>query len=307
MTDPERHEHLRGLEAHLRTRIRGQDHLIPKVSGALLQAEMGLSASDQPLTSFLFIGPTGTGKTELALCFTDYLRGPGHVVRFDLSEYQNQSSVEKFIGGDRQDAGLLGRALRGRTGGTLLFDEVEKAHRLVLDLFLQMMHPARITLATGENVSLASWHIVFTSNIGAAEAMRMERSSFASVEAAVLRRVGQELRPEFVERFAEKLVFSRLPHEIQREICSLLVAHETARLRGLGHDLTVSHEALEFLLREGFDAQRGARPLRRAVESHLRQAVVGSLLTNGFASGRIAPRGGQLAIEPACRSSHIPG
>jgi ATP-dependent Clp protease ATP-binding subunit ClpA len=128
VTDAARQQRLRGLESHLKERIRGQDHLIPRVSAAMLRGEMGLSAPDQPLTSALFVGPTGTGKTELTLCFTDYLYGPDHVVRFDHSEYQNQSSVEKFIGTHREDPGLLGLALRGRKHGTLLFDEIEKAH-----------------------------------------------------------------------------------------------------------------------------------------------------------------------------------
>lgn len=297
MNDAVRQDRLRGLEAHLRHWIRGQDHVIRHVAAALLRAEMGLSSPDQPLTSSLFVGPTGTGKTELALCFSDYLFGPGHVVRFDLSEYQNQSSVERLLGADRSDPGLLGRALHGRTHGTLLFDEIEKAHRLVLDLFLQMLHPARVTLATGDTLSFVSWHVVFTSNIGAADAMRMERSSQASIEAAVLRRVAQELRPELEVRIAEKYVFARLTPDVQREVCALLIACETARLRGLGHDLAVSREAVEFLLREGFDTYRGARPLRRAVERHLQQAVVRSLLAHGYANGQVVPCGDRLVFK----------
>jgi ATP-dependent Clp protease ATP-binding subunit ClpA len=152
-----------------------------------------------------------------------------------------------------------------------------------------MLHPARISLATGETISLIHWHVVFTSNIGAAEAMRMESSNFASIGSAILRRLSQELRPELEARIADKIVFARLPHDVQREICSLLVAGEVARLRGLGPDLTVSREAVEFLLREGFDAHRGARPLRRVVERFLQQAVVQRLLSQGTAVGEIVP------------------
>lgn len=287
---------LRGLESHLRGRIRGQDHVLRRVAAPLVSAEMGLAAPGRPRGSFLFIGPTGTGKTELALAFTDYLLGPDHLHRFDLSEYQNQSSVDKLIGADRSDRGLLGQVLTTAFRGTLLFDEMEKAHPLVLDLFLQLLDPGRITLATGETLSLADWYIVFTSNLGSAEAMRMERSSFATVEAAVLRRVTQKLRPEFGPRIDEKLVFARLTPEVQHEICELLVARESARLRELGHDFQVSREALEFLVREGYDPLLGARPMRRAVERHLQSAVVQSLFACGYARGRLESDGLRLKV-----------
>lgn len=288
MADVDSLKKLRGLEAHLRSQVRGQDHLLPRVAAALVRGEMGLASPARPRGSFLFVGPTGTGKTELALCFSDYLFGPGHVHRFDLSEYQNQSSVEKLIGADHTDAGLLGRALAGAERGTLLFDEMEKAHPLVLDLFLQMLDAARITLATGEAKSLSDYYLVFTSNVGSAEAIRMERSSFASIETAVLRRVSQGLRPELVGRIDEKLVFGRLTPDVQREICALMVAREVARLRGCGFDLDVTREAVEFLLREGFDSRLGARPLRRAVESHLQDAVVRDLFATGGGRGKVA-------------------
>jgi len=288
MTDPRsRLERLRGLEPHLRARIRGQDHLLPRVAGALSRGELGLAARSRPRGSFLFIGPTGTGKTELVLCFSDYLFGPGAVCRFDMSEYQNTSSVERLLGADATDSGLLGGALSRVPRGTLLFDEMEKAHPRVLDLFLQMLDAGRITLATGETKSLVDYYVVFTSNLGAAEAMRMEQSSRASIEAAVLRRVAQEVRPELVGRIDEKLVFARLAPEVQREICALLVNAEVTRLRGVGFDLQITREAMEFLLREGYDARFGARPMRRAVERHIQGAVVRDLFASGLGVGRV--------------------
>lgn len=288
MTGPEeRVARLAGLEAHLRARIRGQDHVLARVAALLARGEMGLADARRPRGSLFFVGPTGTGKTELALCFSEYLFGPECVARFDMSEYQNATAVERLIGGDERDAGLLGRALTRDDRGTLLFDEIEKAHPRVLDLFLQMLDAGRITLATGETKSLAARYLVFTSNLGAAEAMRMERSSRASVEASVLRRIEQELRPEFVGRIDEKAVFARLSPDVQREICELHVACEVTRLRGLGYDLRVSREAIEFLLREGYDARFGARPMRRAVERHLQEAVVRDLFASGVGAGQI--------------------
>ncbi|MFA5263036.1 MAG: AAA family ATPase [Opitutaceae bacterium] len=290
MAGADQFEQLRGLEAHLRANLRGQDHVIAPAAEVLVRGELGLKPAGRPRGSFLFVGPTGSGKTELALCFTEYLFGPGHLHRFDMSEYQLQSSVDRLLDAN----GLLARVLKSGQPGTLLCDELEKAHPLVLDLFLQILDAARITLATGETLSAASLYVVFTSTLGAVEAMRMERSGRTGVERAVLRRVAQHLRPELIARIEEKLVFARLNADAQREICALLVAREMTRLRGLGHDLVVTREAMEFLLREGFDPLLGARPLRATVERHLQQVVVQSLFARGSASGRVA-------VEPCQR------
>ncbi|MFH1496876.1 MAG: AAA family ATPase [Verrucomicrobiota bacterium] len=271
-------EALRHLPAHLRENIRGQDHVIDHVCSVLRRGELGLAHPNRPRGSFLFVGPTGVGKTEIANVFTSYLFAESKPLRFDMSEYQNQSSVEKLIGAHPDDAGLLGRALARVERGTLLFDEVEKAHPLVLDLFLQILDDAAITLATGERKNLSGFYAVFTSNIGAAEAMRMQSAPFASIERTVLARVGQQLRPELVGRMTEKIVFNRLPYAVQREICEHMIAHEQARLRGLGHAVDVTPEDFERLLREGHHKTLGARPMRAAVERHIQGAVMARLL-----------------------------
>lgn len=302
MASPETIEKLRGLEAHLRSNLKGQDHVLARVAGVLARGEMGLKPAGRPRGSFLFVGPTGCGKTELAVCFTDFLFGSGCLHRFDMSEYQLQSSVERLLGSGPDDSGVLGRVLKTGRRGTLLFDEMEKAHPLVLDVFLQILDGARVTVATGETLSVCEHYVVFTSNLGAVESMRMEQLGKTGIERAVLRRVGQHLRPELTARIEEKLVFGRLTSDVQREICALMVARETARLRHLGHDLVVSREAMEFLLREGFDLQLGARPLRATVERHLQSVVVKSLLAHGFARGRvvvIAGKSAEMAIDLA--------
>jgi len=287
VANPETLEKLRGLEAHLRSNLKGQDHVLARVTGVLARGEMGLKPAGRPRGSFLFVGPTGSGKTELALCFTEFLFGRDCLHRFDMSEYQLQSSIDRLLGSGPDDSGVLGRVLKTGRRGTLLFDEMEKAHPLVLDVFLQILDGARVTVATGETLSISEHYVVFTSNLGAVESMRMEQLGKTGIERAVLRRVEQHLRPELTARIEEKLVFSRLTPEVQREICALLVARETARLRQLGHDLMVTREAMEFLLREGFDPQLGARPLRATVERHLQGVVVKGLLAHGFARGRV--------------------
>lgn len=269
---------LRHLPAHLRKYIRGQDHIINPVCSVLRRGELGLANPHRPRGSFLFVGPTGVGKTEIANVFTSYLFAESKPLRFDMSEYQNQSSVEKLIGAHPEDAGLLGRALACAGRGTLLFDEVEKAHPLVLDLFLQILDDAAITLATGERKNLSGFYVVFTSNIGAAEAMRMQSAPFASIERTVLARVGQQLRPELVGRMTEKLVFNRLPYAIQREICEHMIIIEQTRLRGLGHTVEIAPDDFERLLREGHHKTLGARPMRDAVERYIQGAVMAQLL-----------------------------
>lgn len=296
MVDATKLERVRELEAHLRAHIRGQSHAVPRIAAAFCRGELGLASPDRPRGSFLFVGPTGTGKTETAACATEFVFGPGHLVVFDMSEYQDKSAVNKLLGSERDDPGLLGRALASSPCGTLLFDELEKAHSLVLDLFLQMLWQGRITVATGERFQLGNYYVVFTSNIGSADAMRMERSSFASVEHAVLRQVAQTLRPELVGRIDEKIVFARLTPDVQREICALEVAKETTRLRALGFDLEVTREALEFIVREGYNPHLGARPMRRAVTQHLQDAVVRDLFATGVGRGKLAPDSGQCRL-----------
>jgi ATP-dependent Clp protease ATP-binding subunit ClpB len=236
---------------------------------------------------FLAVGPTGTGKTELVLLAARYLFGEDRVRRFDLSEYQRTDAVERLLGADASDAGAVGRAAVGAAPRVWLFDELEKAHPKVLDLFIQMLEPGHITLASGEVVSLKNDYIAFTSNIGASEAMRMARSGMASIEQAVLRRVAEALRPEILARVPDKLVFARLTPDVQREIAGLHLANEVARLKSVGFDLEVSREALEFLIREGFHPEFGARPLRQTIERQLQNAVVRGLFTCGSGAGRV--------------------
>ncbi len=150
-----------------------------------------------------------------------------------------------------------------------------------------MLEPGCLTLATGEVISFRDDYVVFTSNLGSAEAMRMVRSSQSSIEKAVLRRVSETLRPEILARIPDPLVFARLTPEVQREIAQLHLAGEVARLKGVGFDLRVSSEALEFLMREGFDPHLGARPLRQTIERHLQDAVVRGLFAHGVGSGRV--------------------
>jgi len=269
---------LRHLERHLKSNIKGQDHVLPRICSVLQRGELNLAHPNRPKGSFLFVGPTGVGKTEITIAFTEYLCGSDHLHRFDMSEFQNQSSVGLLLGNSSTDTGMLGRALDKNSRGTLLFDEMEKAHPLVLDLFLQILDAGRITLANGETRNLNNYYIVFTSNIGAGEAMRMENSAFATIERTVLRRVDQVLRPELVARINEKLVFNRLPYAIQREICEQMMQRERERLELLGFDIQIDADTIEKLVREGYHRTLGARPMRNTVDRFLQEHVAVSAM-----------------------------
>lgn len=271
-------EKLRSLPDHLREQIKGQDHVMDRICSVLRRGELGLASTRRPRGSFLFVGPTGVGKTEVTNVFTEYLFDGGKPLRFDMSEYQTHSSVEKLIGEKVGDIGLLGRALATTDTGTLLFDEIEKAHPLVLDLFLQILDDAAITLASGERKNLSGFYVVFTSNIGAAEAMRMRSAPFASVQRTVLSRVNQQLRPELVGRMTEKLVFKSLEYEVQRAICAQMIESELTRLSAMGLSLELAPDALEVLVRDGYHRGLGARPMRAAVERYLQERVAAELL-----------------------------
>ena len=297
---PEQRDRLRTLGAFLRDNLRGQDHVIDRAAAIFHRGELGLASGERPRGIFLAVGPTGTGKTELVLLMARHVFGEAAVCRFDLSEFQRADAVERLLGADSNDAGALGLAIGETRPLVLLFDELEKAHPRVFDLFIQMLDPGHVTLTNGRRIDLRDCYVAFTSNLGAAEGARMSRSSFASVEQAILRRLADSLRPEFLARIPDKFVFAALSPAVQREIGELHVNKEVARLRQHGFDLDVTGEALEFLLRQGFDARAGARPMRQAIERELQDLVVHRLFAIGHGGGRVTldPASSRLVLEP---------
>jgi ATP-dependent Clp protease ATP-binding subunit ClpA len=278
---------LHELESHLRQRIRGQDHVLPRVVSLLHRGELGLTKPGRPRGSFLFLGPTGVGKTELTLTFTGFLMSKDHAFRFDMSEYQTQESLGLLLGGKLGERGTLGLVYDKSRVGTLLFDEIEKAHPRVLDVFLQILDAARVTLATGETLELSGFYVVFTSNIGSADLMNLQYSTPATMERHVLTRAQQSMRPELYARITEKLVFGRLTYDHQLEIAQLLLNQELVFLKAKGHEVTPNTTVLPFLVRRGFHPKLGARPMRDAVEKLVGDAVAIDLLTGGSGCGMV--------------------
>ncbi|MCB1120613.1 MAG: AAA family ATPase, partial [Verrucomicrobiae bacterium] len=214
---PEMVHRIKGLRAHLLANIKGQDTAINKAGSVLERGTLNLTPPDRPLGSFLFAGPTGVGKTELTKCFTRYLfEGENRLIRFDMSEYQIKEQLEVLLGDGNYSSGQMGRlfdlnrdqegTLRG---GTILLDEIEKAHPDILLILLQILEDARLTLRDGTLLNLSNFFIVMTSNIGASEAMEMRKSSAETIERVVFSLIKEALRPELVGRITEHIVFNR--------------------------------------------------------------------------------------------------
>ena len=281
---------LRELESYLRGKIRGQDHALPRIASVLQRGQLGLRKPGRPLGSFLFLGPTGVGKTEVTIAFTEFVMGLDHLFRFDMSEYQTQESIGLLLGGKLGERGTLALAHDKHGGGTLLCDEIEKAHPRVLDLFLQILDAARITMANGETLDWSGFYVVFTSNIAAAELLELQHSSFATMERHVLTHAQRAMRPELYARINEKIVFNKLTYDVQLEIAHLLLAQELEFLRAKGHCLEPAANVLPFLVWRGFHPRLGARPLRDVVEKVIGDAVAADVLAGGSGTGMLVVR-----------------
>ena len=291
---------LNGLESHLLSKIKGQNHVIARVCSVLERGQLGLQPIDKPLGSFLFLGPTGVGKTELTLEFTRYLFGGNEVYRFDMSEFLHLDNVKLFMGDETGTPGRLGNVLSQHQQGVLLFDEIEKAHRLIWDLFLQMLDAARITLNDHRTYDLSGFYLVCTSNIGSQRLLRPTRLPFTTLERAVISELYKFFRPELVGRFDEKIVFKPLSPDTQREIGQFAIFEELARFREKGFDLRVSEEAFEFLVRRGIHKAFGARPMKKTVQKFIGDAIAQALKSGAQPSGTLAvsPLADHLTIEP---------
>jgi ATP-dependent Clp protease ATP-binding subunit ClpA len=290
--DPTKLAKLHELTSLLPREIRGQSHALPRITSVVRRGELGLTKPGRPRGSFLLLGPTGVGKTETVVVLTKQIFGAGQLFRFDMSEFQNQEALGLLLGARLGEVGYLGGVRERAAEGSLLFDEAEKAHPRVLDILLQLLDAARITVATGQTLDFSGFYIWLTSNIGSAELMSLQHSNDATLERHVLTRAQQTLRPEIFARVNEKLVFHRLSYEHQLEIAEKFLAREIQFLKARGHALDLHKTVLPFLVRKGFHPKLGARPMRDAVEKLVGDAVSECLLD-------ARPGCGALAVDDA--------
>ena len=285
--DTQKLERLRKVEGVLRTEIRGQNQVLPRVVSVVQRGELSLTKPARPRGSFLLLGPTGVGKTETVVVLTKQIFGAEKLFRFDMSEFQTQESLGLLLGARLGESGYLGAVRERAAEGSLLFDEAEKAHPRVLDIMLQLLDAARITIATGQTLDFSGFYVWLTSNIGSAELMTLQHSNDATLERHVLSRAQQALRPEIFARITEKLVFGRLSYEHQLEIAEKFLSHEIEFLAARGHTLELDKTVLPFLVRKGFHPKLGARPMRDAVEKQVGDALAGHLLAGKNSGGRL--------------------
>src|SRR5438105_2942268 len=318
MLESER-QNLRNLEEDLRKRVVGQDEAISAVARAIRRSRAGLKDPKRPIGSFLFLGPTGVGKTELAKALAAELFGvEDSLIRMDMSEYMEPHTVSRlfgsppgYVGHDEGDQ-LTEQILR-RPYSVLLLDEVEKAHPEVFNALLQIMDDGRWTVGKGRTVDFKNTVVIMTSNAGSTELKRAVRIGFSQrrgddegdEQHEVMRSKAMEglkrmFRPEFINRIDQIVVFHSLGKAELYKIVDLLLAQVRSRLSEQKIDLVVSDEARDLLLREGFDEEYGARPLRRAIQTYVDDTLADALLAGEVAPGETAlltVRDGQMAIE----------
>ncbi|MBK8001692.1 MAG: ATP-dependent Clp protease ATP-binding subunit [Verrucomicrobia bacterium] len=288
------------LETQLPCEIRGQNHVLPPVLSIARRGQLGLTKPGRPRGSFLSLGPTGVGKTELILVLTRVLFGLDYLFRFDMSEFQTQDALGLLLGASAGEVGMLGQVRRKSATGVLLFDEAEKAHPRILDILLQLLDAARLTTANGEAHDFSGFYVWLTSNLGSAELLMLQHSSEATLERHVLTRAEQALRPEIFARIDEKLVFHRLGYDQQLEVAAKFLAGEVNFLHEQGHELEVADGVLPLLVRKGIHPKLGMRPMRHAVETLVGDAVARELLSEKPCRGRLAvdASGEALTVQP---------
>src|SRR5512133_3977981 len=289
----EERERLVKLEEELHARIVGQEEAVSAVAEAVRRSRAGLGDPQRPVGSFLFLGPTGVGKTELARTLAEALFGDENLmVRFDMSEFQERHTVSRLVGAPPgyvgyEEAGQLTEQVRRRPYSVLLFDEIEKAHTDVFNILLQILDDGRLTDAQGRTVDFKHTVVIMTSNLGAARIQDYARrgESFEELKAELMDVLRGSFRPEFINRIDEIIVFRALTDEQLAEITKLLLDRLARRLHAQGIEVVFTDEAVELLAHEGFDPEFGARPLRRTIQRLVENELSRMVLSDAIGPG----------------------
>ncbi|MDE2071169.1 MAG: AAA family ATPase [Patescibacteria group bacterium] len=301
-------QRLSRIEAVLEGRVVGQREAVGKVADAVKRSRAGIADPNRPIASFMFLGPTGVGKTELTKALAEFMFDDEKaLIRVDMSEYMEKHSVSKIIGAPpgyvgHEEGGALTELVRHRPYAVLLFDEIEKAHPEVFNILLQVLDAGQLTDAKGRRVNFRNTIIIMTSNIGAQYIDKMEQLGFAmgtrGAEAdykmakdKVEQSLKDHFRPEFLNRIDEIIIFNILSPEAVREIVEIQVKEIVARLAGKDITLTLTNSAYDHLAKEGYDPHYGARPLRRLIQDKILTKVANLMV------GRGVLQGGAVAVD----------
>ncbi|MBP9711930.1 MAG: AAA family ATPase [Candidatus Pacebacteria bacterium] len=311
----EEREKLEKMEAELKKRVIGQDEAINRVADVIRRSRAGISDPNRPIGSFIFLGPTGVGKTELTKALGQFMFNDERaVIRVDMSEYMERHSISKLVGSPPgyvgyDEAGQLTEAVRHRPYAVILFDEIEKAHPEVFNMLLQVIDEGRLTDGKGRIVNFKNTIIILTSNIGSQFIERMEAIGFSNNSAKqdysqmkdkVMESLKDHFRPEFINRLDEIVVFDILSEEAIREIVNIRVKVVKDRLYAKGILFTITDEALNYLGREGYNPHYGARPLNRLIQNKILNPVASYIISNGVKKGdtvAVSQKGNELVIQ----------
>jgi len=294
-------EKLIHIEESLRSRVVGQEEAIELVSASIRRSRTGLSDPKRPLGSFLFVGPTGVGKTELARSLAWFLfDDPEALVRIDMTEYMEKHSVSRLIGAPPgyvgyDEGGQLTEAVRRRPYSVVLLDEIEKAHADVFNILLQILDDGRLTDGQGRVVNFKNTIIIMTSNIGSEDIMNLDDRT--AIQKQIQESLKRHFRPEFLNRVDEMIVFNRLEKTDLIHIVDIQLAELQKRLDVRRIEMRVSPEAKEWLVERGFDPAYGARPLKRVIQKHVQDKIALALLNGSVQEGR--------RVSVVCGSSGI--
>ncbi len=306
MLESER-QNLRDMEEHLRAHVVGQDEALRAVARAIRRSRAGLKDPRRPIGSFLFLGPTGVGKTELAKALaTELFGGEEALIRLDMSEYMEPHTVSRLFGSPpgyvgHDEGGQLTERVRRRPYSVILLDEVEKAHPEVFNSLLQIMDDGRLTDGQGRTVDFKNTVVIMTSNAGSSELMHATRIGFVAIKAEdakdeqyeamrskAMENLKRLFRPEFINRIDQVVVFHSLSKGELYQIIDLLLSQVRSRLHEQKIELAVPDEIKDFLLEVGFDEEYGARPLRRAIQTYIDDTLADAVLAGALASGQVA-------------------
>ena len=305
------------LEDELHQRVIGQDEAVTAVAEAVIRARSGLKDPNRPIGSFIFLGPTGVGKTELARALAQYLFDDERaMIRIDMSEYQEKHTVARLIGAPPgyigyEEGGQLTEAVRRRPYSVVLFDEIEKAHHDVFNVMLQVLDDGRLTDGQGRTVDFRNTIVIMTSNIGSQRILEyrgaFEGQSYERMKEAVLEEMRHHFRPEFLNRVDETIVFHGLAEEHLKQIVEIQLERLRARLADRHITLELTDAARLNLVRTGYDPHYGARPLKRAIQKKVETPLGRLILKGEVRDGQRllvdVDRKGELTFSPAPESA----
>jgi ATP-dependent Clp protease ATP-binding subunit ClpB len=303
------------MESRLKLRVVGQDEAVTAISDAVRRARAGLSDPNRPVGSFIFLGPTGVGKTELSRALAEFLFDDENaMVRLDMSEYMEKHSVSRMIGAPPgyvgyEEGGQLTEAVRRRPYSVILFDEIEKAHPEVFNILLQVLDDGRLTDGKGRNVDFRNAVIIMTSNIGSEWIQEYADRDEGEMKAKVTEALTRHFRPEFLNRIDDVVVFHRLREQEIEKIVEIQLARLARTLEGRGLRLAWTPAAARWLAGKGYDPVYGARPLKRAIQKSVQDALARMVL-EGKLTGKAtiemdtAPDGESLRFTPRSAAGH---